>query len=74
MSTLIVFLVRIGIFAVLTFAFVVLYQHGPSGFVAGVPVEWDRMAKMSSSLTQQRSKMPPANPPGTTQPEPSPTN
>lgn len=43
MSTILAFLIRLALFAAFTFAFVVLYQHGPSGFVQGVPVEWNRL-------------------------------
>ncbi len=45
MTTLIIFLFRLGVFAVLTFGFVVLYEHGPSGFVNGASTEWNHLTK-----------------------------
>lgn len=74
MTTLIVFLVRVGIFLVLTFSFIVLYQYGPGGFLAGAPVEWERIANLSSSFTKKPGGMPPSNPPDANPAEQTPTN
>lgn len=74
MTTLIVFLVRVAIFLVLTFSFVVLYQYGPNGFLAGAPVEWERIANLGSLLTKKPVEMPPSNPPDAAPVEQTPTN
>jgi len=58
MTTLIIFLFRIGALAVLTFGFVVLYEHGPSGFVSGASTEWHHLTK---SVEEARSS--PQQPP-----------
>lgn len=74
MTTLIVFLIRIGIFLVLTFSFVVLFQHGPGGFLSGAPVEWHRMANLASSSTEQPGDLPPSNSPDAIPAEQPPAN
>lgn len=33
----------IGMFLVATFLWLVLFEHGPSGFVDGIPVEWEKL-------------------------------
>jgi hypothetical protein len=43
MTTLLIFAFRLLVFAALTFGFVVLYEHGPSGFVSGAPTEWKNL-------------------------------
>jgi hypothetical protein len=48
MTSLLVFVFRVGLLAALTFAFVVLYQHGTSGFVEGIPVEWKRITTLNA--------------------------
>lgn len=43
MTTLLFYALRLGVFAALTFGFVVLYEHGPSGFLSGAPTEWRKL-------------------------------
>ncbi len=56
MTTLIIFLFRLGVFAVLTFGFVVLYEHGPTDFVSGASTEWH---KFTAFIEDVRSTPPP---------------
>ncbi|MEX1118667.1 MAG: hypothetical protein WEB60_07720 [Terrimicrobiaceae bacterium] len=58
MTTLIIFLFRLGVFAVLTFGFVVLYEHGPSGFVSGAPTEWHRLTTFVEKAGSQPEQPP----------------
>lgn len=39
-TSLIAFIARIAFLAAFTFAFVVLFEHGPTGFVDGASKEW----------------------------------
>lgn len=48
-TSIIAFLLRLFFLAVFTFAFVVLFEHGPSGFVAGIPVEWNSLVDFVST-------------------------
>ena len=48
-TSLIAFLLRLVFIAVFAFAFVVLFEHGPSGFVAGIPVEWNSLVDFVST-------------------------
>ncbi|CAN5580597.1 hypothetical protein BH09VER1_BH09VER1_32320 [soil metagenome] len=49
MSTLVAFFLRIVVFGVLTFAFVVLFEHGVAGYKEGIPVEWDALKSFVSA-------------------------
>lgn len=51
--SLLAFALRIAFLAVFTFAFVVLYEHGPSGFVDGAAKEWN--ALVGGSSTSEKS-------------------
>ncbi len=50
MIGLLTFVVRAVLLACFTFGFVVLYEHGPAGFVAGAPVELDHFETFLVSL------------------------
>lgn len=38
-----VYAVRLAVLAAFTFAFIVLFEHGPRGFPEGVRAEWHRL-------------------------------
>jgi hypothetical protein len=50
MTTLLIFVLRLGVFAALTFGFVVLYEHGPSDFFSGAPTEWKKLTAYVETL------------------------
>jgi hypothetical protein len=50
MMGLFTFLLRAVLLAVFTFGFVVLFEHGPGGFVAGVPGEFRNFENFVASL------------------------
>jgi len=66
MISLIYLIFRLTLLAAFTFLFVVLYEHGPSGFKEGVNVEWAKIVKLASSF--QSSKPAPATPAATPAP------
>ncbi|MDX2080310.1 MAG: hypothetical protein SFU53_05955 [Terrimicrobiaceae bacterium] len=43
--SLVAFGLRITLLAVFTFAFVVLYEHGPAEFLNGAATEWQALTK-----------------------------
>jgi hypothetical protein len=70
------FVVRVVVLAGFTFGFVVLFEHGPQGFVAGAPVELDKFEAFLVSLKnrQQAPAAPePAPAPAVPQATPAPT-
>jgi hypothetical protein len=76
------FVLRAALLAGFTFAFVVLFEHGPKDFVAGVPVEAKHLEEFAMSLTKGASAGPAPAPapvesvpaaPAPTSPPPSPT-
>lgn len=70
MSTLIALLLRVGLLAVFTFCFVVLFEHGVQGFKDGVPVEW---AAFRGFVSDQLSGKAEPTPAPTPVPTPAPT-
>jgi hypothetical protein len=44
MTSLLAFIARTLVLAIFTFGFVVLFEHGPSDFVKGAPIEWKSFA------------------------------
>lgn len=69
------FVVRVVVLAGFTFGFVVLFEHGPQGFAAGVPVEWVKFENFAVSLKNRQTApaVPaPAPAPATVAPEPAP--
>lgn len=52
------FAVRAVLLAGFTFGFVVLFEHGPSGFAAGVPVELDHFETFLVSLKNRGAEAP----------------
>lgn len=74
MSTLLALLLRVVIFAVLTFGFVVLFEHGVDGYKAGIPAEWDALkAYVSAKLSPESAPTPTPTPAPTPTPTPEPT-
>ena len=63
MISLIYLVFRLVLLAGFTFLFVVLFEHGPSGFQDGVKVEWEKAVKFAESF--QSSKSAPAMPSAT---------
>lgn len=47
MISLLALLVRLIFLAVFTFGFVVLFEHGPAGFVQGAPQEWHSLVEFA---------------------------
>jgi hypothetical protein len=58
MKTLLALLFRLILLAALTFGFVVLYEYGPSGFLKGAPIEFERMGAFLRSLRGDESDTP----------------
>jgi hypothetical protein len=49
---------RLALLAAFTFAFVVLFEHGPSRFSEGVKTEWNALALFVGSVLSKRDKTP----------------
>jgi hypothetical protein len=74
MTTLLALLLRLVIFAVLTFGFVVLFEHGPSNYVENIPVEFNAFKSyVSAKLSQESAPAPTPTPTPTPAPTPEPT-
>lgn len=50
--------VRLAVLAAFTFAFIVLFEHGPRGFVEGVFAEWHLLTTGKSDAAPSRAKSP----------------
>lgn len=62
-------LVRLILLAMLTFAFVVLFEHGPARFSEGAKAEWNALLFfVGSVLSREEHAL--ARPPGRTSPTP----
>lgn len=67
------FVVRVVLLAGFTFGFVVLFEHGPQGFAAGVPVEGRKFESFLVSLKDRYTEPPaPAAAPAPEVPPPAP--
>jgi hypothetical protein len=51
MISLLASILRFTLFAVFTFAFVVLFEHGPEDFVPGAKTEWAKFVGFIQSKT-----------------------
>lgn len=60
--------VRAVLLAGFTFGFVVLFEHGPQGFVAGVPVEAKNLEGFVASLANRNAPAPTPGPSATSTP------
>lgn len=58
MISLIYFLFRLVLLAGFTFLFVVLFEHGSSGFKDGLNVEWDKVSKFAASFQSKAESAP----------------
>jgi hypothetical protein len=50
---------RLALLAALTFAFVVLFEHGPAKFSEGAKREWDALVLFAGSVLFKHNKTPP---------------
>lgn len=55
MKTLLGLLLRLILLTALTFGFVVLFEHGPSGFAREIPAEFNRLTTFLRSLGDKES-------------------
>jgi len=58
MIGLLAFALRVLLLAGFTFGFVVLFEHGPQGFTAGVPVEANHLVNFATSLMAKKTSEP----------------
>jgi hypothetical protein len=63
------FLVRLILLSMLTFGFVVLFEHGPARLSEGAKAEWNALLFFVGSVLS-REERPPARPPGRASPTP----
>jgi hypothetical protein len=63
------FLVRLILLAMLTFGFVVLFEHGPAKFYEGAKAEWNALLFFVGSVLSREERSP-APPPGRASPTP----
>lgn len=73
MTSLIAFLLRLVLLIGFTFAFIVLYEHGPSGFVSGLSTEARRLMAdftQSKENSETETKAVPSTPAPTPVPTP----
>jgi hypothetical protein len=61
---------RLALLAAFTFAFVVLFEHGPSRFSDGIKTEWDSLLLFVGSVLLKHDKAQPAQPATTPAPSP----
>jgi len=52
--------IRLVLLALATFAFVVLFEHGPAGYVEGAKTEWVALSETIGRWTGNVQKTPPA--------------
>lgn len=58
MTSLLALALRLIFLAIFTFGFVVLYEHGPSGFAQGAPKEWQSLVSFVTSATSKPDSAP----------------
>jgi hypothetical protein len=58
MRPLLVFITRLILLALFTFAFVVLFEHGPANFPAGAKTEWNALLFFVGSALSKQEKAP----------------
>ncbi len=51
-TSLLALLLRFALLAVFTFAFVVLFEHGPSNYLSSAQTEWKHLVEAVNSATQ----------------------
>ncbi len=59
-SSLLAFALRAFLVGAFTFGFVVLFEHGPKGFQAGLPVEWKNFTAFASKFSKPAGMPTPA--------------
>lgn len=55
-SSILALLIRFILLAAFTFGFVVLFEHGPGGFVDGAATEWRALVGTIEQMTGQGTK------------------
>lgn len=70
MIGLLAFALRVLLLAGFTFGFVVLFEHGPQGFKAGVPVEANNFVNFATSLAPKKAPEPAPTPAPVAEPPP----
>lgn len=58
--SLLALIIRLVLIAVATFAFVVLFEHGPQSYAEGAKAEWVALSETVSKWSGNLQKTPPA--------------